>query len=74
MKTKTKRTSAPPHLKIVGLDMNAVKLNWDEWCKATRAEKGFSQNQAALQIAGLSLRTWQDWEAGRSEPPSGCRT
>jgi DNA-binding transcriptional regulator YiaG len=42
---------------------------WAEWCSAMRILFGLTQSEAAAKVPGLSVRTWQDWESGRSEPP-----
>ena len=40
--------------------------------KAIRAKSGLSQSQFARRF-GFSIRTLQDWELGRSQPPSAVR-
>jgi putative transcriptional regulator len=40
--------------------------------KAIRAKSGFSQAEFAKRF-GFSLRTLQDWEFGRTQPPSAVR-
>ena len=40
--------------------------------RAIRAKSGLSQSQFAHRF-GFSTRTWQDWELGRSQPPSPVR-
>ncbi len=40
--------------------------------KAIRAKSGLSQAQFALRY-GFSVRTLQDWELGRAQPPSAVR-
>jgi len=40
--------------------------------KAVRARSGLSQSQFARRY-GFSTRTLQDWELGRSQPPSAVR-
>lgn len=40
-----------------------------EQLKQWREKRGLSQSQAALTLNDLSVRTWQDWEAGRRNPP-----
>jgi putative transcriptional regulator len=40
--------------------------------KAIRAKSGLSQSQFARRF-GFSNRTLQDWELGRSQPPSAVR-
>ncbi len=40
--------------------------------KAIRAKLGLSQGQFARRY-GFSVRTLQDWEIGRSKPPSAAR-
>jgi putative transcriptional regulator len=40
--------------------------------KATRAKSGLSQAEFANRY-GLSVRTLQDWELGRTRPPSAVR-
>ena len=40
--------------------------------KAIRAKSGLSQSQFARRY-GFSLRTLQDWELGRAQPPSAVR-
>jgi putative transcriptional regulator len=41
--------------------------------KAIRAKLGVSQSAFARRY-GFSVRTLQDWEMGRSKPPSAART
>ena len=50
---------------------------WDEMNTATqlrtwRKSKGLSQSQAA-KLLDLSVRTWQEWEHGRTEPDARHR-
>jgi putative transcriptional regulator len=40
--------------------------------KAIRAKSGFSQSEFAKRY-GFSVRTLQDWEFGRTQPPSAVR-
>jgi putative transcriptional regulator len=40
--------------------------------KAIRAKSGLSQSQFARRF-GFSIRTLQDWELSRSQPPSAVR-
>jgi putative transcriptional regulator len=40
--------------------------------KAIRAKQGLSQSQFAKRF-GFSVRTLQDWELGRVQPPSAVR-
>jgi putative transcriptional regulator len=40
--------------------------------KAIRAKTGMSQSEFACRY-GFSVRTLQDWERGRSQPPSAAR-
>jgi putative transcriptional regulator len=40
--------------------------------KAIRAKSGFSQSEFAKRY-GFSVRTLQDWELGRTQPPTAVR-
>lgn len=45
-------------------------LKSDEWAEAFRALRGsMTQADAAKALCGVSVRTVQDWESGRRQPP-----
>jgi putative transcriptional regulator len=49
-----------------------VKKKQDVDVKAIRAKSGLSQSQFAERY-GFNLRTLQEWEANRGEPPTAVR-
>jgi len=44
-------------------------MTFSEKLKAARKREGYSQATAANLIRDLSVRTLQEWEHGRQEPP-----
>lgn len=45
------------------------RITFADELRFIREETGTSQEQAAARIPGLSVRTFQAWEAGRTTPP-----
>src|SRR5436190_16865510 len=56
----------------ISLRANAYDVPGPVDVKAIRAKSGLSQSQFARRY-GFSSRTLQDWELGRSQPPSAVR-
>lgn len=48
-------------------------MTFPDQLRALRARKNLSQSQAAA-VIGMSVRTLQDWELGRSKPPAWAQT
>ena len=44
-------------------------MTFKEALQAVRKRERYTQEQAAAQIPKLSLEMFQEWEAGREEPP-----
>ena len=48
-------------------------MTFPDQLRAVRARKNLRQAQAAA-VIGMSVRTLQDWELGRSKPPAWIQT